>query len=161
MGGEALKKRHVTVAIIAIVLVGACVFLLVAKGSVRERDGLMQHSRIYIKNAYVQDGVLFYTITNNSLREYRYNSYQYVQIQQWIDGAWRSPYPAETDQSNQNDSALGSANHSRVTVISPFTASNRSMPLDNEYINAPGDYRIVLRNLSDDLFIVGYYTIPE
>lgn len=153
-----MKKRKIVVATTILLLVSTTIFLFVTNGFVREKDGLMQHSRIDIKDIYVQNGTLFYTLSNYSLQDFKCNSTNFREIQKRVDGTWQSC--RENASTDNNSNQLGQQGNSFVRSYQRFHSYELSLPLSEENL-VSGKYRIVVKNISGELYVVGYYTIPE
>lgn len=154
-------KSHHNIAIIAIsiLLLIAVSLSFVSLGRVTKKDGLPQFSCVYLKDVYVEDGTLFYTMTNFSLREF--GGLSRIFFEKKIDGEWVNT--ATLDKSEQE--ALGTQGNSLYKTEKRFASVSRSVPLSPE-CSTPGEYRFyhyfTVRGIdADRLFAVGYYTIPE
>ncbi len=149
-------KRFLLVTILLLAMIGACIFLLTVNGSVREEDGLMQHSRISIEEICIKDGVLFYTIENGTPRRLR--SLSNPRFQKKTDGEW-------TDV--QYETLLHPTSGKSISC-GGFRSDGFSHELQKEECS-PGEYRFYLSNYDgqngvereEQFFIVGYYVISE
>lgn len=143
-----IKKSTVAWCIAAILLLGLCSFFLVTGGSIREHGGLPQNSRITIKNAYVQDNTLYYTLENRSLRE-------------------TIPYGAVPRIERKNDTAwekvaLWGEKQPLIACTTPaFTQVSFQHPITYHENLTPGEYRIFYGDSSTPYYIVGYFTIAD
>ena len=86
------KKRIVVIVAIALVAVlllvpiaSQCVIALF-NGEFYEQDGFLQNTHVYIENAYVEDGVLHYTIVNDTIMGLYYASEP--PVEEYVDGEW-------------------------------------------------------------------------
>jgi len=153
-----IKKRILLIlaSILGVLLLCALGFCLVTLGHVSERDGLRQCSRIYIENVYVEDDMLHFTQVNASIRKFEYEASDrtHINFQKKIDGAWAEfEYPS-----------LGSLGFKGQGVyvldeLKPFSSSTAEIGLLEEELQ-PGEYRFFIGS-TNDISIVGYYTIPE
>ena len=88
-----LSKKRI-VAIVALSLVAVLVLVPVVNqcvialfdGEFYEQDGLLQNSRVYVENVYVQDGVLHFTVVNDTIEDLPYISIS--SIKENVNGEW-------------------------------------------------------------------------
>ena len=71
------KKRIVAIVALSLVavlllvpIINQCIIELF-NGELYEQDGLLQNSRVYVENVYVQDGAVHYTLVNDTIKEIR------------------------------------------------------------------------------------------
>ena len=95
------KKRIVAIVALSLVavlllvpVVNQCIIELF-NGELYEQDGFLQNTHIYAENAYVEDGVIHYTIVNDTIKELdprtRWPSYHdkdKIILEQYVDGEW-------------------------------------------------------------------------
>lgn len=158
-----MKKHHITLIIISALLLSAISFSLVFSSGIvrREKDGLTQLSCIYLKDVYVENGTLSYTLTNFSLREF--GGLSRIFFEKKINDEWVNTNSLVSDKSEQE--FLGTQGNSLYQTEKRFASVTRSVPLSPE-CSTPGEYRFyhsyTARGIrADRLYVVGYYTIPE
>lgn len=117
-------------------------------GRIQSNDNLPQNSRIAIKNAYVQDNTLYYTLENRSLRE-------------------TIPYGAVPRVERKNDTAwekvaLWGEKQPLIACTTPaFTQVSFQHPITYHENLTPGEYRVFYGDSSTPYYIVGYFTIAD
>ena len=152
------RKRSllISASILGVILLGAAVFCLVTLGRVSEQDGLRQCSRIYIENAYVEDDVLHFTQVNASVRNFEYEASgrTHVNFQRKIDGVW-----CEFDYPSLGALGFKGQDVYELRELKSFSSSEVKIGLLEEELQ-PSEYRFFISS-TDDISIVGYYTIPE
>ena len=154
------KKRSllISASVLCVILLGAVVFCLVTSGRVSERDGLLQCSRIYMENAHVESGTLYFTMANHSLRKFEYDSWFIAEIQKKSESGWEKivyTYPEGLGNKRQDVYI--------PAFLQRFSETEGMRSLLNEEMQ-PGEYRFFVRgtmNNEDVAYIVGYYTIPK
>ena len=95
------KKRIVAIVALSLVallllvpIINQCVIELF-NGELYEQDGFLQNTHIYAENAYVEDGVIHYTIVNDTIKELApgtpwpiYHDKDQIILEQYVDGEW-------------------------------------------------------------------------
>ena len=95
------KKRIVAIVALSLVavlllvpVVNQCIIELF-NGELYEQDGFLQNTHIYAENAYVEDGVIHYTIVNDTIKELdprtpwpSYHDKDQIILEQYVDGEW-------------------------------------------------------------------------
>ena len=88
-----LSKKRIA-AIVALSLVAVLILVPVVNqcmialfdGEFYEQDGLLQNSRVYVENVYVQDGVLHFTVVNDTIEDLPYIPIS--SIKENVSGEW-------------------------------------------------------------------------
>lgn len=143
-----MKKKFFIIALpctVLLLLVSALLFFLLAVGYTRERDGVVQHSRMQISNAKCELAThVRYVVENNTCREVRISMLP-VKIEKLQNGAWvEHPLTAQRSEVNY--------------VLAPFSELHLSFRVD--YLEElEGQYRLIhsVQNGTETLpfFIVG------
>ena len=144
-----LKKRYIVlISVLALLLVGNLVFFFVTAGKTAEKDGLLQNSRMYMRDVYYADGEVHYVLVNNSYRRgwvSHYATVQKLENGEWVDFPFCKSEP---------ESAL---------ILNGFGERARSIPLEYEYVPADmliGEYRLVeSAGTGKGIYYVGYFSI--
>ncbi len=86
------KKRIVAIVALSLVavlllvpIINQCIIELF-NGELYEQDGRLQNTHVYMENVYVEDGVLHYTLVNDTIKEYSY--ILWGTLQKYVDGEW-------------------------------------------------------------------------
>ena len=84
-----LNKRYIVlISVLALLLVGNLVFFFVTAGKTAEKDGLLQNSRLYMRDVYYADGEIHYVLVNDtpwqSVISY-YATVQKLENGEWVD----------------------------------------------------------------------------
>ncbi len=159
-----MKKRRMILMIVSGLLLVAIFFSFVVSFGIRkEKDGLAQLSCIYLKDVYVENGRLFYTLTNFSLRQF--GGLSCILFEKKINGEWVSTIPPVVPD-ELGRIPLGIPGNSIYIVEKRFASVPKSVLLAPENC-APGEYRfyhsynMYKSKETGEFFVVGYYTIPE
>ena len=155
-----MKKRRIVLIIVSALLLVAVSFSFVFSFGIRkEKDGLAQLSCIYLKDVYVENGRLYYTLTNFSLR--RFGGLSDILFEKKINGEWVSTIPPVVPD-ELGRVPLGKQGNSLYIVERRFASVPKSVSLTSENFE-PGEYRFYHSYTvhSEQFFAVGYYTIPE
>lgn len=157
-----MRKRFVCLIMLATLLVSSATFFLITTGNVREQDGLLQNSRVYIEDVYVADGVLHYTVVNSSLRAF-HPSLDRIILQIKRDGEWCAIDYTDPDRDPNaplEREELGYFSIRSPSSIPAFKRVEGQRTLHPAELGS-GEYRFFLKQSSTpNLYIVGYYTIP-
>ena len=154
-----MRKRKMLLLIICPIvalLLCATIFFLVTKGTVEEKDGLLQNSRVYMENVRYEDGTIYYTFVNKTLKTR--TSYDVPWVQKKVDGEWQFV-------------ALTSTGASAFPYRwGAFEERQLAFTVDYPERLTPGEYRIFFgevrafddgfRVYGDGTYTVGYFTIP-
>lgn len=159
-----MKKRRVLLIVLAVILliggIGTGSFLLVTKGTVAVVDGIRQNSRVYIENAYYEDGKIYYTIVNDTWKKKGYPSGN-PHMERKENGKWKAHVLWEDSTEAER-------------VLGPFSRSTRSFEVWDRLTKDEivGEYRLFFGycGATEDgyvffsenaVFTVGYLTITE
>ena len=153
-----MRKRKILLLIICpIVALLLCttIFFLVTKGTVEEKDGLLQNSRVYIENIRYEDETIYYTFVNKTPGIQV--TYDVPWIQKKVNGEWQFVALTRTGASAFPYRWGG------------FEERELAITLDYPERLTPGEYRMFFgevrafddgfRIYGDDTYIVGYFTI--
>ncbi|MBQ8357471.1 MAG: hypothetical protein IJX39_06645 [Clostridia bacterium] len=139
-----MKKRRLILIIIALLAVsGTVTFFITAGGRTYSEDGLRQNSRMYMENVCYRDGTIYYTIVNQTYREFTVASCPNVNRNE--DGQWKS-YPLYT---------IKPAN---ATLIKPFSTTQHSFKVEEGLSITEGEYRLTYW-YGDRYHMAGYLTV--
>ncbi len=144
-----LKTRYIVlISVLALLLVGNLIFFSVTAGRTYEADGLLQNSRMYMRDVYYADGEIHYVLVNDTFRRSGFS--HYADVQKLENGEWVDfPFCKGEPES--------------YFVMSGFDFCPRSIPLEYDY--APpeqliGEYRLVEgTGTGQGTCYVGYFTI--
>ena len=142
-----LKKRYIVlISVLALLLVGNLVFFFVTAGKTAEKDGLLQNSRLYMRDVYYADGEIHYVLVNDtpwqSVISY-YATVQKLENGEWVDIPFCRSEP---------ESAL---------VLKGFGERACAIPLEYEYepvTQLIGEYRLI-EQVRNGVCYVGYFCI--
>ena len=142
-----LKKRYIVlISVLALLLVGNLVFFFVTAGKTAEKDGLLQNSRLYMRDVYYADGEIHYVLVNDtpwqSVISY-YATVQKLENGEWVDIPFCRSEP---------ESAL---------VLKGFGERACAIPLEYEYepvTQLIGEYRLI-EQVRNGVCYVGYFSI--
>lgn len=149
-------KIILIVSILAALLLGVGIFFLVTSGRETEKDGLVQNSRLYIENIYVEDRTVYYTVVNERYKSIYTSEKPYVFKR--VNGEWEMV-------------ALWGRQNALACGVSAFGEREDSFQITNPENLAVGDYRLVFgdfRYVDGELipygegpFIVGEFTVKS
>ena len=154
-----MHKRRVLLlicCIIGVLLLSATVFFLITKGTVEEKDGLLQNSRVYMEDIRYEDEKIYYTIVNGTCRHQFAADKPYVQKK--VDGKWTfiSVYEDRSMISVRLDAFESREYYFTVTAPANMTAGEYRLLFGEIRLGSNG----VWQGYSDTPYIVGYFTIP-
>ena len=139
---------------LAAVVLGVAIFFLVTNGRTEEKDGLLQNSRLYIENIYIEDSMVHYTVVNK--RYERVFITQKPHVCKKVDGEWEVV-------------AWWGRQYDLACIVNAFETYDRSFEIEYLENLTPGEYRLVFGNFrwadgvmipyGDDPFIVGDFTV--
>ncbi len=150
------KKKKMILAVVAaaLLLLGIGIFFLVTNGRTIKKDGLVQNSRIYIENIYVEDRTVHYTVVNG--RFSRIFTDEKPHVYKWVDGEWQLVLL----WGRQNDIA---------SIVKAFDEREGSFEINYPENLTVGKYRLVFGDFryvngetvpyGDEPFIVGDFTV--
>lgn len=158
-----MRKRFVCLIMLAALLASSATFFLITSGNVREQDGLLQNSRVYMEDIRVEEGCVYYTITNKTFRRTHAGDKPYVQRK--VNGEWQfvTLYQRRTHIS---------------WLIAPFSRQESAFDITLPENLLPGEYRLFFGGVhfrlydesdyskggelalyGDGQYIVGYFTV--
>lgn len=148
------KKIVILVAAAAAVLLAIAIFFLVTNGRTEKKDGLLQNSRMYIENIYIEGRTVHYTVVNGRFSRTFTGEKPYVY--KWVNGEWQ----LVTLWSRRNDIA---------SIVKAFDEREDSFQIERPENLTVGEYRLVFGNFrydngtmvpyGDEPFIVGDFTV--
>ncbi len=148
------KRRWIVIAVAVLLLASAVLtFFYLTRGEFFEADGLRQREGITIENAYVEDGVLYYTLVNRTHKNVSFWYSSPAMIAKKTADGWESPNGVNLYYQQQQGWDLNR-----------FSKIECKVELEGEELRS-GEYRI-LHSCEGDwregrFLAVGYYTIPS
>lgn len=144
-----LKTRYIILlSVLAVLLAGNVIFFSVTAGRTEERDGLLQNSRMYMRDVYYADSEIHYVMVNDTFRRgwvSYYATVQKLENGEWVDFPF---YRGEPEVAR---------------VFGAFGECPGSIPLEHTYIPPEmliGEYRLVeSTGTGRGIYYVGYFTI--
>ena len=144
-----LKTRYIILlSVAAVLLIGNVIFFSVTAGRTEERDGLLQNSRMYMRDVYYADSEIHYVMVNDTFRRgwvSEYATVQKLENGEWVDFPFYRGEP---------EVAWG---------FGAFGECPRSIPLEYTYIPPEmliGEYRLVeSAGTGREIYYVGYFAI--
>lgn len=133
------KKRVICFVLLLCLLLAAC-FLATCSGVTKRVEGMKQNSRFYIRDLTIQNGLISYTVVNDTPFPRVYHE-EDCTVQQKIDGVWTRPQMlASGTGMNKGDGRVltvrvrGFSCRGEVGVVSSYWA--------------PGEYRLIWGSVS-------------
>ena len=157
-----MKKRYVVLIVIAVLLVCTGSFLLITKGRMSVKDGLLQNSRVYMTDIKLENGRISYTVVNKTFRQVVIGDKP--DVQKKIDGEWQfvSLYESKTHIAR---------------IVKPFTTHTYTFEIEKKTDGFTGEYRLVFGSIGSDVdmatgkvsarffedktYILGCFTVTE
>ena len=150
------KQRMIlAIAIVAALLIGVGIFFLVTNGRTVEKDGLVQNSRIYVENIYVEDRTVHYTIVNKRFQRIFTRS-EKPYVYKKVNGAWEMV-------------ALWGRQYDMAAIVGAFESQAGSFEIDYPENLTVGEYRLVFGEFhwmngemlpyGNGPFVVGDFTV--
>lgn len=153
-----MNKKKILLAIViavsVLLLMATSIFFLGTKGTIEEKDGLLQNSRIYITNIYCENESIYYTVVNKTFRSQPLAEKPYVQKR--IDGKWEQVI-------------LARGSDAFSYSCDAFTEWERELVLVYPEKLTAGEYRLVFGDIHGTAsksqlyefspFVVGYFTV--
>ncbi len=151
-----MNKKTIIIlsAILAAVLLGVGIFFLVTNGTTEKKDGLLQNSRVYIENIYIEDRTVYYTVVNKRYERVFTSDKPYVYKR--VNGAWEMV-------------TLWGRQYDLACVAGAFDSRQGSFEIEYPENLSTGEYRLVFGDFrwtngelipyGEGPFIVGDFTV--
>ena len=143
------------VGIILFLLISIGLFVFVP-GNVDTKDGLKQHSKVYIKNEAVEGDYLLYEIVNMTSKRLSYEPEKFT-IQKKVDEEWIVLSLSEETKEGE----LGHKGNDMGWGYSAYS-SNKASRWMPQILKQTGEYRFSIPCCFDDgieFYVVGYFIV--